>query len=495
MHYLDVNNLTDILNQSPPLKAHHFYLLGEKMEYGGCKWSLQTKNSSSWMSMLSAYFEDRIEGASFLKLVSATANEKEIPLLVDLQHDKNFIRFCRKLEGIEEKEHKEQRLHRLHEKFLRAVEKAKLIGKGLVKNPDAKILEEFAWLEALSSDHCYAFSLLSEWRGWKADQTDLSFHEWREKKGFTRASSDQVKYLDAVERKKYEVSFLDGKLVVDHQPFTTAASHSLFSGRGIAIYVVSPDGRLYVGSHEVGKFHHSSFLSGRPVKGGGEIQTDAHGQIVYLSSKSGHYNPSKEHMLNVLKWLKENNVNLSVIKLCVPHQGVDYLYHNAQQYLLSEGNLLPDGMNGAVFDRINGKISIIHQHLLNVARRNNCELLESLKKQDNLDLSKVLFKEDTAWGDVFTYEAQKYLEGNTFPKHWDGGTCTQLDNDEIEIRILKPRSPNQEKAIETDILILTAFMLKGVDLNRVTFIPGEGESPVNGKQYFNDKNPIYMKSR
>lgn len=490
MNYLDTNNLTHILNQSTPLKADNFYLQGEKLEDGGCKWSLHTKSRSSWMLMLSSYFHSRIEGGSFLKLAIATANEKEIPLLVDLQHDKNFIRFCRKLEGIETKEHKQQRLK---EKFWRAVENAKLIGKGLLKDPDAKILEEFAWLEALSSDHRYGFSLLSEWRSWKADRTDLSFHEWREEKGFIGTSSDQVKYLDADERKKYQVSFLEGKLVRDHQPFTTARAHSLFSGQGIAIYVVSLEEQLYVGSHEVGKFHHSSFLSGRPIKGGGEIQTDAHGQIVYLTSKSGHYNPSKKQMLNVLKWLKKNNVNLDVIKLCVPDQGIDYLYHNAHDYLLSEGNLLPDGMNGTTFDRVSGKISIIHQHLLNVARRNICQLLERLRKQDDLDLSKVLFKEDTAWGDVFTYEAQKYLEGNMFPKHWDGGDYKQLENGEIEIRILKPRSPSEENAIEKDILILTAFMLKGVNLNRVTFIPGEGESPVNGQVYFDDKNPMYMR--
>lgn len=492
MNYLDSTNLINILNQSNCLKAEDFYLQGEEMANGECKWSLLAKSNFFGISFIPSFFSPIIDGDHFLKLVSATANEEEIPLLMELQQDKNFIRFCRKLEGIETNKHKKQQFH---EKFLRAVEKAKIIGKGLVRYPDAKILQEFAWLEALSSDHRYGFSLLSEWRSWKQDGTDLSFNEWREEKGFVGVSSDQVKYLDAIERKEYEVSVLDGVLVRDNQPFTTATANSLFSGKGVAIYVASTDGRLYVGSHEVGKFHHSSFLSGSPIQGGGEIQTDALGQIIYLTTKSGHYNPGKKQMLNVLRWLKEKNVNLDVIQLCVPDQGVDYFYHNAHQYLLFKGDLLPDGINGATFDRVNGEISIIHQHVHNVAKRNNCELLESLNSQHHLDLSKVLFKEDTVWGDVFTYDAQKYLEGHLFPKHWDGGEYTELENGEIEIRVLKLRSPDEKNAIEKDILLLTAFILKGVDLDKVTFIPGPGEDPVNGKVYFDNKNSMYMKWR
>ena len=65
------------------------------------------------------------------------------------------------------------------------------------------------------------------------------------------------------ERKPYILTFMRGKVYQEGKPFDTRRCVTAHSGRGWAIYVVSPRGQWYAGSHRVGAFHHSSFLRGR----------------------------------------------------------------------------------------------------------------------------------------------------------------------------------------------------------------------------------------
>eukprot|EP01137_Pigoraptor_chileana_P037219 Opistho-2@33965 len=66
----------------------------------------------------------------------------------------------------------------------------------------------------------------------------------------------QVKYLSERERDPYRV-------VIQHGHLHRYLSGSLFDsvdGMNKSIFVMGPDGSLYAGLKEVGKFHHSSFL-------------------------------------------------------------------------------------------------------------------------------------------------------------------------------------------------------------------------------------------
>jgi hypothetical protein len=71
---------------------------------------------------------------------------------------------------------------------------------------------------------------------------------------------------------------------------------------GWAIFVMAPDGKIYAHSKTTGRFHHSSFLAGGPVKGGGTMMVDQ-GEVVALTPASGHYKPGREQVLNVLRKL------------------------------------------------------------------------------------------------------------------------------------------------------------------------------------------------
>ena len=66
------------------------------------------------------------------------------------------------------------------------------------------------------------------------------------------------------------------------------------------IYVLGPDKKVYTGEYNRGTFNHSSFLSGSPVMGAGELVVKD-GKIVEITDKSGHYEPDDSANLRGLR--------------------------------------------------------------------------------------------------------------------------------------------------------------------------------------------------
>jgi RHS repeat-associated protein len=115
----------------------------------------------------------------------------------------------------------------------------------------------------------------------------------------TMFSDDSVcAYLDENQRKPFEVTVEDGLLVYKDgvnkgQLVDTGHMSSLHSSNPSAIFVMSPQGSIYLGSHgRPGSFHHSSFLSGGDVASAGEMIVKD-GKIIEVSNKSGHYKPAQ----------------------------------------------------------------------------------------------------------------------------------------------------------------------------------------------------------
>jgi uncharacterized protein YukE len=104
----------------------------------------------------------------------------------------------------------------------------------------------------------------------------------------------QVTYLDDAGRESYRVIPREGKLVdVNGQPFDTAGGVTHWSGDGRAIYVMDEQGNIYASNYqEVGKFHHSSLLGGKPVSSAGELEV-RNGDLVRITDQSGHYRPTQ----------------------------------------------------------------------------------------------------------------------------------------------------------------------------------------------------------
>ena len=104
---------------------------------------------------------------------------------------------------------------------------------------------------------------------------------------------EKIIYLNENERVNYEI-FVDekGKIRNINGDFVdTTNMESAHGGDNIGIFVMGLDGKIYIGSHEIGIFHHSSFLAGNPVSAAGEIIIKD-GIITLITAKSGHYRPT-----------------------------------------------------------------------------------------------------------------------------------------------------------------------------------------------------------
>ncbi|MQA86273.1 MAG: hypothetical protein GEV03_16970 [Streptosporangiales bacterium] len=126
----------------------------------------------------------------------------------------------------------------------------------------------------------------------------------------------RVEYLDEAAREEYRLFVHDGRLYgVDGRPFDTSEGKSIF-GRGDrrAIFVMDRYGNIYASNnHQLGRFHHSSFLAGEPVAGAGEMRV-VNGRLEYISDRSGHYKPTPEYLEQVVERLRRDGINFDDVE-------------------------------------------------------------------------------------------------------------------------------------------------------------------------------------
>lgn len=144
-----------------------------------------------------------------------------------------------------------------------------------------------------------------------------------EQRGESVLGKTNVRYLESeLDRAPYLAQVKDGKILrQDGEAFgpwdpvktpapmlvKARAKHNVES----AIYVLNEEGRLLINPAPIqGKFHHSSFMAGKPVRGAGEIQMDRSGKVLSISNSSGHYAPSEEILNRTISELKAMGVPL-----------------------------------------------------------------------------------------------------------------------------------------------------------------------------------------
>jgi hypothetical protein len=177
------------------------------------------------------------------------------------------------------------------------------------------------WLELCDPQHRPGHNLAEKYANWLGDPNQKTPHtvigKEKEQKGKysfwkfigTKDSPDLpndfiVKYYPELTGKTAEFGADKGMLHFDGGQIKDVAGNTWstenltthFSGQGWGIFVVCPQGRMYGGSHEAGKHHHSSFLAGGMVKAAGEIACDKTGIPRIITSKSGHYRPTWQNL-------------------------------------------------------------------------------------------------------------------------------------------------------------------------------------------------------
>ncbi|MBM3207723.1 MAG: hypothetical protein FJZ57_03850 [Chlamydiae bacterium] len=269
--------------------------------------------------------QQKICGERFKRLIILAANYHTESLDHDLLKDRDFQLFSATIAGAES----------LQTKKLRAIHKAIYLSFG-TSHPyfSYKILETKYWQEALLPDHPNGTEINDLLKIWARSSSSCSFEAFLYKFKADQGVS-KVRYLNPVERVEYAVDFVDGKIYKNGHPFHTDFVRSEKSNHS-AIYAILPDEKMYIGPYITGKFHHSSFNSGQPVLGAGEIITKSTGEIKSISSKSGHFKPCAKQLLETLKYLEEKKVNLSEINLI--ENSIDSLSHHpsAETFLVEE---------------------------------------------------------------------------------------------------------------------------------------------------------------
>jgi hypothetical protein len=156
------------------------------------------------------------------------------------------------------------------------------------------------------------------------------------KPSIVRAFKKGVAYLDAASRPSYHVEFKGGVAHYRGALLDTSGMTTVFSGRGFGIWVMDPDGNMYVANHVLGQMHHSSFLAGGEIKAGGEIRVKR-GQIEFLSGKSGHYQPGMGNLVGALNVMRIKGIPVAQIRVLVWKSGAKLvagseLISNSQSY-------------------------------------------------------------------------------------------------------------------------------------------------------------------
>ncbi|GAB4856129.1 hypothetical protein Ancab_024769 [Ancistrocladus abbreviatus] len=207
-------------------------------------------------------------------------------------------------------------------RWSRAKTRAAKVGKGLCKNDKARKLALQHWLEAIDPRHRYGHNLRFYYVKWLQSQSREPFFYWLDigegkevnlvdKCPRSTLQQQCIKYLGPMERKAYEVAVENAKLkyrqtgeILD----TTTEPHSKW------IFVLSTSKALYVGKKKKGKFQHSSFLAGGATSAAGRLVVE-NGILKAVWPHSGHYKPTPENFQDFISYLKENNVDLTDVKM------------------------------------------------------------------------------------------------------------------------------------------------------------------------------------
>lgn len=128
-------------------------------------------------------------------------------------------------------------------------------------------------------------------------------------------------YLTSEETAKYRTLINDGKFyILDNtaEAFQICDTEEMESKRakGFAAYTINKDGGIAIFSHKstADGLAHSSMNAGAPVIFAGELKIEE-GVLKEINTFSGHYKPSIENVYYALKYLQEQGVDITNVKI------------------------------------------------------------------------------------------------------------------------------------------------------------------------------------
>ncbi len=126
----------------------------------------------------------------------------------------------------------------------------------------------------------------------------------------------KVQYFTPSEKRAFELVIREGKVfhLLDGQKAQSLFDPDAMSWEN-SLFVVDKDQRLFLlPFEERGRFHHSSLSGGKDILFAGTAAFHQ-GVIREISDRSGHYKPTKEQTLLVLKELAGKGLDISQLRL------------------------------------------------------------------------------------------------------------------------------------------------------------------------------------
>ncbi|KAE8665106.1 TMV resistance protein N-like [Hibiscus syriacus] len=189
-------------------------------------------------------------------------------------------------------------------RWSRARTRAAKVGKGLSKNDKAQKLALRHWLEAIDPRHRYGHNLDFYYNQWRHSQSQEPFFYWLD-----------IGEGKEVNLEKCSRSKLQQQCIKYLGPETGKVLHTTKeNGNAKWIFVLSTSKILYVGVKKKGTFQHSSFLAGGATVTAGRLAVDS-GVLKAVWPHSGHYRPTPQNFNDFISFLRENNVDLTDVKM------------------------------------------------------------------------------------------------------------------------------------------------------------------------------------
>ncbi len=126
-----------------------------------------------------------------------------------------------------------------------------------------------------------------------------------------RPNIEKIVYLNEEQRKDYELKIENGLIKTDREGILNTPPSTADHPQA-HVFVVSGKGKIYTAIYQRGTMNHSSFLAGAPVRSAGELIVE-NGKITAITDKSGHYETSREMLLEGVKALRRKGVDLSQV--------------------------------------------------------------------------------------------------------------------------------------------------------------------------------------
>ncbi|KAH0880923.1 hypothetical protein HID58_068317 [Brassica napus] len=207
------------------------------------------------------------------------------------------------------------------------------------KLADCAVLVEQSWL--IDPRHRYGHNLHFYYNKWLHCQSREPFFYWLdigegkevnlvEKCPRLKLQQQCIKYLGPMERKAYEVVVEEGKFF--YKTSGEMLHSSMEESDSKWIFVLSTSKVLYVGKKKKGTFQHSSFLAGGATVAAGRLVVES-GVLKAVWPHSGHYQPTEDNFLDFLSFLRENNVDITDVKMSPTDEDEFSLYKQRSTHM------------------------------------------------------------------------------------------------------------------------------------------------------------------